>query len=74
MQGWTARKIIQVICCGNLVLKAPFPNVHTIQIYWEFRVEPNEIVSVGPSSYASEDENILNNEFICNIFSRGLYK
>ncbi|CAF4178131.1 unnamed protein product, partial [Adineta steineri] len=46
-----------VIRCGDLKLKAPFPKVNTIQTYWEFRVEPNEIVSVGPSSYVSDDEN-----------------
>jgi hypothetical protein len=57
MGSWTARGIIKGIRCGHLMLRAPFPNVRTIEINWEFRVEPNRIVSVGPSSYVSDNIN-----------------
>lgn len=54
MGTWTARGIIQRIRCGDLMLRAPFPNVHSVETFWEFRIEPNQIVSVGPSSYVPE--------------------
>ncbi|UJR35800.1 hypothetical protein I4U23_028548 [Adineta vaga] len=57
MDTWTARGIIKRIRCGDLVLRAPFPNVKTVQENWEFRVEPSKIVSVGPSSHVSESTN-----------------
>jgi hypothetical protein len=53
MGTWTARGIITRIRCGDLVLRAPFPNVKKIEENWEFRVEPDAIVSVGSSSQTS---------------------
>ncbi|CAF5202480.1 unnamed protein product, partial [Rotaria magnacalcarata] len=50
----TAAAIIQKIQCGNLVVNAPFANVTSPVKNWEFRVERNQIVSVGPSSYRTQ--------------------
>ena len=50
MGTWTARGIIKRIHCGELDLSAPFPNVKSVEENWEFRVEPDRVVSVGPSS------------------------
>ena len=57
MGTWIARGIIKTIRCGTLVLRAPFPNVKTVQEFWEFRVEPTKIASVGPSSHVNESIN-----------------
>jgi hypothetical protein len=51
MGSWTARKIIQSIHCGGLVLDAPFPKVHSPSLNWQFDIEPDQIVSVGRSSH-----------------------
>lgn len=48
MDTWEARGIIQRIRCGPLVIRAPFPNVTGVEEKWEFRVESDRIVSVGP--------------------------
>ncbi|CAF2142850.1 unnamed protein product [Rotaria magnacalcarata] len=55
MGTWTATAIIQKIQCGNLVVNAPFDNVTSPVKNWEFRVEGNKIVSVGPSSYNTDN-------------------
>ncbi|CAF3314919.1 unnamed protein product, partial [Rotaria sp. Silwood2] len=55
MGTWTAAARIEKIQCGNLVANAPFDNVTSPVQNWEFRVERNQIVSVGPSSYYTED-------------------
>ncbi|CAF2086677.1 unnamed protein product [Rotaria magnacalcarata] len=54
MGTWTAAATIKKIRCGNLVLNAPFANVISPVKNWEFRVERNQIVSVGPSSYHTQ--------------------
>ncbi|CAM4847439.1 unnamed protein product, partial [Rotaria magnacalcarata] len=51
MGTWTAAAIIKKIQCGHLVVNAPFANVTSPVKNWEFRVEEHKIVSVGPSSY-----------------------
>ncbi|CAF1419725.1 unnamed protein product [Rotaria magnacalcarata] len=51
MGTWTAAARIEKIQCGNLVANAPFDNVTSPVQNWEFRVERNQIVSVGPISY-----------------------
>ncbi|CAF1527474.1 unnamed protein product [Rotaria magnacalcarata] len=56
MGTWTAAAIIEKIQCGNLVVNAPFANVTSPVQNWEFRVERNQIVSVGPSSYNPHQE------------------
>ncbi|CAF1443993.1 unnamed protein product [Rotaria sordida] len=53
MGTWTAVAIVKKIKCGNLVLTAPFDHVRSIQHNWEFHVQPDKIVSVGPSSYVA---------------------
>ncbi|CAF3418661.1 unnamed protein product [Rotaria socialis] len=50
MGTWEARGVIKEIQCDNLVLKAPFYGVTSPQTNWGFRVEPNEIVSMGSGS------------------------
>ncbi|CAF3331057.1 unnamed protein product [Rotaria socialis] len=55
MGTWTAAAIIQKIQCGHLVVSAPFANVTSPVKNWEFRVEKNKIVSVGPSSYNADN-------------------
>ena len=47
---WTARGIVEKISCGNLVVTAPFDGVTGPDINWQFRVESNKILSVGPSA------------------------
>ncbi|CAF1522103.1 unnamed protein product, partial [Adineta steineri] len=54
MGTWTEAAIIEKIQCGNLVVNAPFANVTSPVQNWEFRVERNQIVSVGPSSYRTQ--------------------
>ncbi|CAF1310399.1 unnamed protein product, partial [Rotaria magnacalcarata] len=54
MGRWTVAAIIKKIQCGNLVVNAPFANVTSPVQNWEFRVERNQIVSVGPSSYHTQ--------------------
>ena len=49
MGTWTARASIQEIRCGKLLLTAPFNKVNSPTTKWEFLVQPDEIVSVGPS-------------------------
>ncbi|CAF3326868.1 unnamed protein product [Rotaria socialis] len=55
MGTWTEAAIIEKIQCGNLVVNAPFANVASPVQNWEFRVEKNKIVSVGPSSYNADN-------------------
>ncbi|CAF1237933.1 unnamed protein product [Rotaria magnacalcarata] len=50
MGTWEARGVIKEIHCGNRVLAAPFYGVTSPQTNWGFRVESNEIVSMGPGS------------------------
>ncbi|CAF2920068.1 unnamed protein product [Rotaria sp. Silwood2] len=50
LEGWEANGIIQQIRCGNLLLSAPFDKVTSPEKNWKFRVESDEIISVGPSS------------------------
>ena len=50
MGTWTAAGFIEAIRCANLGLIAPFPKVTKTQRCWQFRVEPNEIISVGAGS------------------------
>ncbi|CAF1635884.1 unnamed protein product [Rotaria sp. Silwood1] len=52
--SWRGAGIIKKIQCGKLILTAPFQNVRTATRNWEFRVQPNKIVSVGPSSYKTD--------------------
>lgn len=49
MGTWTARASIQEIRCGKLVLTAPFDKVTSPTVNWKFLVQPDEILSVGPS-------------------------
>ncbi|CAF3019215.1 unnamed protein product [Rotaria sp. Silwood2] len=53
MGMWTAVAIITKIQCGNLVLTAPFDHVKSIERNWEFHVQPDKIISFGPSSYVT---------------------
>ncbi|UJR35799.1 hypothetical protein I4U23_028547 [Adineta vaga] len=50
MGTWTAGAFIESITCGDLGLIAPFPKVTKTQRCWQFNVEPNKLVSVGPGS------------------------
>ncbi|UJR10220.1 hypothetical protein I4U23_014433 [Adineta vaga] len=50
MGTWEAHAAIQEIHCGNLILKAPFDKVTSPVQNWEFIVQQDKIVSVGPSS------------------------
>lgn len=54
MGGWIAARILKTIHCGDLVLNAPFDKVHSPVKNWEFHVETDKIVSVGPSSQATK--------------------
>ncbi|CAF2831350.1 unnamed protein product [Rotaria sp. Silwood2] len=53
MGTWTSYAPIKKIQCGNLVLTAPFDRVKSIEKNWEFHIQPDKIVSVGPSSYVA---------------------
>jgi hypothetical protein len=48
MGGWSAGLTIKKIQCGDLVLLHPFEGVPGIERFWNFAVESNSIVSVGP--------------------------
>jgi hypothetical protein len=50
MGAWTAFAYIKQIQCGNLVLFHPFQGVPSIEKFWNFAVESNNILSVGPKS------------------------
>jgi hypothetical protein len=52
MGTWEARATIQEIHCGNLVLTAPFDKVNSPKTNWEFLIQSDKIISVGPSSQA----------------------
>jgi hypothetical protein len=55
--GYEGHATIEEIQCGNLRLTAPFDKVDSPQNKWEFLVQSNKIVSVGPSSYAGVHED-----------------
>ncbi|CAF2654320.1 unnamed protein product [Rotaria sp. Silwood2] len=50
---WKSAAPIKKIRCGNLVLTAPFDRVKSIENNWEFHIQPDKILSVGPSSYVA---------------------
>ncbi|CAF4537372.1 unnamed protein product [Rotaria socialis] len=51
IDSWMPDAFIQEIHCGDLVLTNPFARVFSRERLWEFRIEPDRIVSVGGSSY-----------------------
>ncbi len=53
MGTWKANAFMRKIECGGLVLAAPFEGLARQEQLWQFRVEPNKIVSVGPNSKKS---------------------
>ena len=56
MGSWTARAFIQEIECGGLSVTHPFRGVDSFEMYWNFDIQPTEILSVGPSEEKPLDE------------------
>jgi hypothetical protein len=48
MGAWSAFAFIKRIQCGDSVLLHPFQGVSSIEKLWNFAMESNNIVSVGP--------------------------